>query len=240
LWRTQDMGGDRAFLEAHCNTAPAFGTSDLLFTGACGDVAPVGPTATFGSTTFGATKTGGNSAAIGRGVDDGTLWLGTSRGRFFVSRNANAPGPDVSFTRIDTDAQPNRFISSTTVDPTNPNHAIVTFSGYDSNTPLTTGHVFDVVFDPATRTATWTNRSYDLSDMPVLDSAYDDATGDIYISTDFGVYRLPAGTTSWITAADKLPRVAVYSLTLAAGKKDGQRLLWAATHGRGAYQLRLK
>ncbi len=32
VWRTQDSGGNQAFLEAHCNTTGAFGTSDQLFT----------------------------------------------------------------------------------------------------------------------------------------------------------------------------------------------------------------
>ena len=37
VWRTQDLGGDRSFLEQHCNTAAnEFSTSDLLYTGACG------------------------------------------------------------------------------------------------------------------------------------------------------------------------------------------------------------
>jgi hypothetical protein len=76
--------------------------------------------------------------------------------------------------------------------------------------------------------------------MPVLDSAYDAASGDVYAATDFGVYRLASGTTTWVTAADDLPRVAVYSLTIAAAKQNDDRLLWAATHGRGAYRLRLK
>ena len=36
VWRTPNAGGDRAFLEAHCNTAIGEFPSDLLFTGACG------------------------------------------------------------------------------------------------------------------------------------------------------------------------------------------------------------
>ena len=54
----------------------------------------------------------------------------------------------ITFTRIDTAAQPDRVPSSVFVDPTNANHAIVTFSGYEANTPTTLGHVFDVVYDP--------------------------------------------------------------------------------------------
>jgi hypothetical protein len=173
-------------------------------------------------------------------MDDGTLWAATQNGRVFVSRNINDAAASVTYTRIDTAAQPQRFPSSTTVDTTNPNHAIVSFSGYNSSTPTTPGHVFDVVFDPATGTATWKDISYDLGDMPVSDTAYDAVTGDVYASTDFGVYRLAAGTTTWTVPAEGLPRVAVYSLTLADGEKFGQRLLWAATHGRSAYRLEIR
>ena len=126
-----------------------------------------------------------------------------------------------------------------TVDPSNPLHAIVTYSGYDSNTPATPGHVFDVVYDPGTGTATWTNISYDFGDQPVLDSVFDDATGDVYVSTDFGVDRLVQGTTTWVQAADGMPFVSVPSLTLFAGKNHGTRYLYAATHGRGAFRVSL-
>ena len=238
VWRTQDSGGDRAFLEAHCNTTNQFGTSDLLFTGQCGDFVQIGGAVLTG-TAYGTTKQGGTTAALGRGNDAGTLWAATSVGRVLISRNANDPAANVTFTRIDTPAQPGRFPSSVTVDPSNPLHAIVTYSGYDSNTPATPGHVFDVVYDPGTGTATWTNISYDFGDQPVLDSVFDDATGDVYVSTDFGVDRLVQGTTTWVQAADGMPFVSVPSLTLFAGKNHGTRYLYAATHGRGAFRVSL-
>jgi hypothetical protein len=245
VWRTQDSGGDRAFLEAHCNTTNQFGTSDGLFTGVCGDFVRLGGTIRNGigdltGTFYGGTaKAGGTVAAIGRGMDAGTLWAATSTGRVFVSQNGNDPDASVTFTRIDTASQPPRFPSSVTVDPTNPVHAIVTYSGYDSNTPTTTGHVFDVVYNPATSSATWTNFSYDLGDTPVLDSVLDTDTGDVYVSTDFAVDRLVSGTSTWVPAADNLPTVGVPSLAL-ADTKNGRRTLYAATHGRGAYTLTLK
>lgn len=242
VWRTQDAGGDRAFLEAHCNTAVGEFPSDLLYTGACGSAAdwpPLG-SVTLTGTAFGTTKSGGNLTSLSRGNDAGTLWASSSGGRVLISRNANDAAASVTFTRIDTSAQPNRVVSSVTVDPTNPNHALVTFSGYEANTPTTPGHVFDVVFDPSAGTATWTNISYDIGDQPVNDGVLDVATGDVYVSTDFGVYRLVAGTQTWIPAADGLPNAAVSGLTLAAAKQSGDRLLYAATHGRGAFRLRLK
>ena len=75
------------------------------------------------------------------------------------------------------------------------------------------------MFDPATSAATWTDISYDIGDQPVNDAVLDAATGDIYISTDFGVYRLVNGTQTWIPAADGLPTVAVSGLTLADGEE---------------------
>jgi hypothetical protein len=98
--------------------------------------------------------------------------------------------------------------------------------------------VFDVVYDRVTHTATWKNISHDIGDQPVNDAVLDVATGDAYIATDFGVYRLLSGTTTWIPASDGIPTVTVSGLTLAAGAK-GERLLYAATHGRGAYRVRL-
>jgi hypothetical protein len=244
VWRTQNAGGDRAFLEAHCNTAVGEFPSDLLYTGPCGSAAdwPKLGTSTLTGSAFGTDKTAANStlSSMARGRDTGTLWAGTGQGRVLISKNANDAAASVTFTRIDTAAQPGRAVSSIYADPTNPNHALVTFSGFDATTPTTTGHVFNVVFNPATSTATWTNISYDIGDQPVNDAVLDVATGDAYISTDFGVFRLVSGTQTWIQAADGLPTAAVSGLTLAAAKHGGDRWLYAATHGRSAYRLRLK
>jgi hypothetical protein len=240
VWRTTNLGGDRSFLEQHCNTAAGeFGTSDGLFTGVCGtDWFPLGGP-TLASTVFG-NRSGGNITAVSRGTDHDTMWAATSGGRIFVSKNSNNADPaTVTFTRIDNAVTPLRTPGSIYVDPTNSNHAIVSFNGYGSNTPTTPGHVFDVVFDPATGTATWNDISYDLLDQPVNDVVLDVATGDVYASTDFGVNRLAAGTQTWLPASEGLPQAAASGLTLVDGK-NGDRLLYAATHGRGAWRLHLK
>jgi hypothetical protein len=247
VWRIVLSDADRDFLEAHCNTTNQFGTSDRLFTGDCGaGWTPLGASTLTGAA-FGTTKQGSNLVGVSRGRDDGTLWATTGGGRVLVSKNANAANAaSVTFTRVDTAAQPNRVPSSVYVDPENSNHAIVTFSGYNATTPTLPGHVFDVVFSPATGTATWTDISYDLLDQPVNDAVLDAVTGDIYISTDFGVARLAAGTQTWVPAATELPTATVSGLTLVTVQKNGHgvqkgdRLLYAATHGRGAYRLRLE
>jgi hypothetical protein len=242
VFRTTNAGGDRTHLEQHCNTAAnEFGTSDELYTGSCGTAADwptLGPSSVTGSV-FGTTKTGGSLTTLARGIDAGTLWGATSAGRVLISKNANAAPASVTFTRIDTPAQPGRVPSAITVDPTNPNHAFITFSGYDVNTAATPGHVFEVTYDPSAGTATWKNVSYDYGDQPANAVAFDAATGDLYVATDFTVVRLVSGTTAWIPAADGLSTAAVSDLVLTNGK-NGDRLLYAATHGRGAYRLRLK
>jgi hypothetical protein len=81
--------------------------------------------------------------------------------------------------------------------------------------------------------------SYDLGDQPIVESAFDSTSGDTYVSTDFGVNRLVSGTTTWIPAADGLPTVTVSGLRLTYAK-SGTQTLYAATHGRGAYRLKLR
>ena len=60
-------------------------------------------------------------------------------------------------------------------------------------------------------------------------------TGDLYVATDFGVDMLPSGSTTWVPAGTGLPPVAVYGLTISSSA----RVLYAATHGRSAWRLRL-
>ncbi len=231
VWRTNDSGGPQAYLDQHCNEQ----TGD--FKSPCGDWVPLGSDS-LTSTAFGADKSGSGSYVVALGQAPGNeniLWAATRFGRLFISTNADAPAASVSFTRIDTAAQPNRFISGVSVDPKNPYHAFVSFSGYGAYTPTTPGHIFDVTFDPATGKATWKDISYDLGDAPVTSIAFDDVTGDLYISSDFGVGVLHAHSTSWASAAPGLPMVAVYGLTISSSA----RVLYAATHGRGAWRLNL-
>ncbi|GCE07260.1 hypothetical protein KDAU_45890 [Dictyobacter aurantiacus] len=228
VWRTQDSGGPQAYLDQHCNEY----TGDFAAT--CGDWVPLGNNLV--NSTYGTDKSGSYVVAITRAPsDDQTMWTATRRGRLFISLNANAAANAVSFTRLDTPAQPTRFISGIAVDPKDKYHAYVTYSGYNAYTPTTPGHVFDVHYNPTTKTATWKDISYDLGDQPITGVAYDGVTGNLYIATDFGVGRLKAGHNHWRPAAQGLPIVAVYSLTIS----NSGRVLYAATHGRGAWRLDL-
>jgi hypothetical protein len=89
--------------------------------------------------------------------DTGTLWVGLRRGRVFISSNADKASGTVIFYRIDTSSTPTRFVSGITVDPSDPNHAFISFSGYNAYATASgtaTGDVFDVHYDPNGHTAT--------------------------------------------------------------------------------------
>ena len=169
------------------------------------------------------------------------MWAATGAGRVLISKNVNDAAASVTFTRVDTVTQPGRVVSSVSADPTNANHALVTYLGLRLDDAGDAGSRVRRRLRPGDEdSATWTNISYDIGDQPVNDAVLDVATGDIYASTDFGVYRLVDGTQTWVPAADGLPAATVSGLTLAGTTQAGDRLLYAATHGRGAYRLRLK
>jgi hypothetical protein len=246
VWRTQDNGGSQAYLDTVCNEFTG------TFATKCGDWVPLGGTALNGpgdlSGTFYGTDKGGGAlpgdgpsgnyvAAITRSSsNNGTMWVATRRGRVFVSTNADAADPNaVTFTRIDTLSTPTRFISGIAVDPQDPNHAFISFSGYDAYAiaaGTATGHVFDVHFNGTT--ATWTDISGNVGDQPVTGIAYDSAGHSLYIATDFTVLRMRLNQGgNWRIAASGLPLVAVWGITLA----PQGNVLYAATHGRGTYRL---
>jgi hypothetical protein len=241
VWRTQDWGGNQAFLEANC---PEFTTSATQ--PGCGDFVAIGPPGNtdLTSTAYGPTRTGGFVAAIARTkTDTGTLWVATGTGRVFVSKNADAPASAVTYTRLDdlpnATASPGRFVSSIYINPTNPNQAWISYSGYNSLDSSTPGHVFRVSFNNAAiKNATWVDLdggTGPMGDLPVTGLVRDDVTGDLYASTDFGVLRRAFGTGTWVVAGTGLPMVEVAGLTIV----PSARTLYAATHGRSAWRLTL-
>jgi hypothetical protein len=236
VWRTQDWGGDREYLETNC---PEFTTSGANT--ACGDFVRIGPPGLtdLGGAAYG-TRAGGAVAAIERAPSNmGTVWAATGTGRVFISDNADDPASSVVWERIDdkgSTTDPARFPTSIYVDPQNHHHAWISYSGYNFNTPAQPGHVFEVTWNGAT--ATWTNLdggTGPMGDLPVTDLVRDDLTGDLYAATDFGVLRQAASTTTWVLAGTGMPKVEVPGLTIV----PGARLLYAATHGRSAWVLQL-
>ena len=247
IWRTTDNGGDRAYLDLHCNEF----TGDFAKNKPCGDWVPMGGSkGDLSGQAWGTDNVGrGNYVvAITRAPSDtGTLWAATRRGRLFVSTNADATSAEsVKFTRLDQSAKlPVRFVSGIAVDPKDANHAFVSYSGYSAY--AAGGHVYEVRFNPTTNTVSAQDLSGEtgnggLGDQPITGIAYDSMMGTVFASTDFGVLALGANRGVWTgtgtgtgSATGDLPVVATYGLTY----DQGSRTLYAATHGRGVWQLKL-
>ncbi|MEJ6001157.1 WD40/YVTN/BNR-like repeat-containing protein [Paucibacter soli] len=234
VWRTKTWGmGTMTLAEfrGHCNEWRGD------FAVQCGDWQPIAAPS-LNSPARG-DRAGGAMAAVERTASDSsTAWAATTTGRVFISKNVDAePAGAVAWTRLDALAanDPNRFVSGIHIDPANPNRACISYSGFSASTPATPGHVFEVTYNPVAGTASWVDRSHDLGDIPVTDVARDDLNGDLYIASDFGVFRLAAGSSSWTAAAPGMPNVEVAGLTII----PAARKLYVATHGLGAWLLNL-
>jgi hypothetical protein len=243
VWRTQDWGGNRDTLEANC---PEFTTSATQ--PGCGDFVPLGGPAD-GSFTdpgdligffYGGDRVGGAVAWLTRPPQNtNTMWAATGAGRVFVSDNVDAAAAlSVLWSRVDPNPAhlntPSRAISQIYVDPTNNHHAWISYNGYNVNTPSQPGHVFDVTWSGA-GAAVWTDISFNLPDFPITALVRDDKTGDLYAASDFGVMKLPFGTTTWAAAGTGLPMVECSGLTI----NSAARILYVATHGRSGWSMQL-
>jgi hypothetical protein len=233
VWRTQDWGGNQAFLEANC---PEFTTpADKA---GCGDFVAIGngvPSTQLTAASWG-DRRGGAVAWIARTTQNtGTMWAATSPGRVFITDNADAAAASVVWNRLDASTNgPGRAISAMAIDPVNPHHAWISYNGYNVNTPKTPGHVFEVTWN-GSGPATWVDRSFNLPDFPITALVRDDVMGDLYAASDFGVMSLAPGSSTWTVAGTGLPMVEVAGLTIV----PSERILYAATHGRSAWSLLL-
>ncbi len=260
----QDTTPNIAVYEANCPefVTPGAGPGSEQ----CGDYQPLGPAGlnTAGDLTgtfYGADRSGGSMSFMARsGADHGTMWALTSAGRIFVSHNVNAADPAaVTWHRIDNATSPERFPSGVTIDPEDPGHAWVTYSGYNAATPTTPGHVFEVSENgSAPGSGIFTNLDvesgsnayptpFNDGDLPVADIVRDDATHTLYVATDFGVLRgVNDGDSGWFTT-EGMPRYEVMHLEIqpsnrvatCVGGGHCQRVLYAATHSQGIWRLKL-
>jgi hypothetical protein len=269
----QDKNPDIAFYEANCQEFTVSGANP-----SCGDYRPLGgpmcgnapatpcqnqPNDLTG-TSYGTDRTGGTVSWIARdAADHGTLWAGTATGRVLVTHNADAADPAaVKWHRIDNSTSggsPGRFVSGIYTDPTDTGHAWISYSGFNSNTPGTPGHVFEVrEGGSAAGSGTFTNLNVEAGtaafptptnsgDLPVGDVVRDDANQVLYAATDFGVLKgLNDGKGGWYVT-EGMPRYEVMHLevqpssrvaTCAVGKKC-KPVLYAATHSQGMWKMKL-
>ena len=176
------------------------------------------------------------------------VYAGSSSGELFIATNVSAGGFG-NFTPV---AITPRTISAIAVDPADKTGATayVASSGFSYvnsslgiNDPL--GHIFRSTSFAGPRVDVSCSvancmkpAATDLPNIPVNDIVVDpDVPGTIYAATDLGVFIGNCSTfpCTWDTLSSGLPRVAVLSLRM----HEASRTLRAATHGRGAWDLKL-
>jgi photosystem II stability/assembly factor-like uncharacterized protein len=138
--------------------------------------------------------------------DDGATW----------STISGNPGFPATFPRI----------ADIGVSPINSVRVYACFSGYTDGLK---------VLYSANAGATWTNISYDLPNLPTW-SIKVDASNNVYLGTDLGVYYHAAGSTKWEPFYNYLPNVPVTDLAI----NETADQLMAATFGRGIWKSTLR
>ena len=160
-------------------------------------------------------------------TDSTTIYVGTS---FGVVQATSSQG--LAWNPPST-GLPNRSVTQIAVDPSAPMTAFVSFSGFSSCSACDhMGHIFQT----ANGGMNWTSMTGNLPDIPVNDVVVDpDVFATLYAATDIGAFITTDAGTTWSPLLSGLPRVAVLGLKL-----DRQsRILRAATHGRGMWDLQL-
>ena len=159
------------------------------------------------------------------------VWVGTGDGLVHVTANAGALSGAI-FTNVTRDPLPNRFVTDIGLDPRDQRRAVLVYSGFNTGTPPTPGHVF-LTND---RGASWMNISGNLPDIPVTSVVVDPVLTDAYyVGTDLGAFQTLDGGATWVRLSNGMPQVAVFMLRYHAATRS----LIAATHGRGAFRLTL-
>lgn len=163
-------------------------------------------------------------------VNNHVVWTGSNNGRVFVTRNAHEPQA-VEWTNRSA-GLPVRAVMMVAGDPSDAAAGYAVLSGFSGLPNSIPGHVFRTT-DYGEH---WTDISGDLPNVPVNDIAIDpDIPDTIYIGTDIGVFVSSNGGTNWEPLMNGFPRTTVYSIKL----HRKSRILRAATHGRGVFDLQL-
>jgi hypothetical protein len=128
---------------------------------------------------------------------------------------------------------PNRFIQGLVVEPNNPNHVYVVFSGFSRRWTSVFSAGEGHVFESTNGGSTWTDISGNLPDAPADDLVLT-PSGKLVVATDIGVfYSGSSHGGSWFRFGTGLPAASTNDLQLSP---NGGYIL-AATHGRGLWKI---
>jgi photosystem II stability/assembly factor-like uncharacterized protein len=154
--------------------------------------------------------------------DPDVVWAGTDDSNVWVTTNGGT-----TWTKVD-GALPERWVTRVAIDPNDATVSYVTISGFRWDDPL------PHVFRSTDFGASWTDISGNLPEVPVNDIVVDpQASSQLWIATDFGVYGTSSLGASWSALGTGLPNAVVTDLEL----HDPTRTLTAATFGRSMWTI---
>lgn len=171
------------------------------------------------------------SALAVRPGDSTHLVVGTHKGDLQWSRNATAAAGSVTFA---TTRPRNGWVTSIAHDERNPGVVYATYGNFGG----------DHVYRSSDFGATWAplpgNGTGALPDIPVHSIVVDpDDSQRLYLGTDLGVMVTVDGGRTWMSEETGFgPAVTMWLQTVRAS--DGGTYLFAFTHGRGAWRVRLR
>lgn len=158
-------------------------------------------------------------------ADSRIIYAGADDGSLFVSTNAG-----ISWTQID-QTLPQRWITSISAHPSDPEVAYVTFSGYRWNEYLP--HVFRT----EDQGQSWTDISAGLPEIPANDLVMNpDRPEQLFLATDAGVFISNDEGQNWEILGEQLPKVVVNDLVY----HQPTQTLVAGTYGRSMYQIEIE
>jgi hypothetical protein len=167
--------------------------------------------------------------------DDNVRIVGMRNGQVFATTTGSATMTNVTGANfpppnpLDTARHP---IARAVIDPNNKFTAYITFSSFS---PPAGQQIFKTT-DLNAAVPTWTPASNGIPQVPVSGLAIDPQdSNSLYAGTDIGVYHSSDGGANWAPLGIGLPPVAVFDVKIS----NIQRVLRAATHGRGIWEIGL-
>jgi hypothetical protein len=165
------------------------------------------------------------------GLQNGQVWATSTNSSTLVNLTGSFSFP------ANPNTSTNKFVGRAVIDPNNKNVAYFALSyfapagqGIWKITNLTAAS------GAAPATPVWTAAGNGIPSIPINGLVIDPAnSNNIYAGTDIGVYVSTDGGANWNPFGTGLPRSAVFDLAI----QPSNRILRAATHGRGVWEIAL-
>lgn len=164
--------------------------------------------------------------------DDSFRVLGLTNGTVWFTNTGASPLVNITPTGM----TGTRTVGKVVFDPNNKNVAFVGYGGQFGLSGIPTiNHIWKTT-NFNTVTPTWTAVGNGLPDTSVNTLAVDPGNSMIvFAGTDVGVYRSTDGGINWLPYNTGMPKIAIFDFAI----QHANRLLRAATHGRGIWEIAL-